>query len=36
MIKEHKVLVESEYFPEIFKKFENIEKINKYIDLYLN
>lgn len=36
MIKEHKVLVSSEYFLEIFKKFENLEKINKYIDIYLN
>jgi hypothetical protein len=36
MIKEHKVLVNSEHFSEIFKNFENMEKINKYIDIYLN
>lgn len=36
MIKEHKVLVNSEHFSEIFKKFENIDKINKYVDIYLN
>jgi hypothetical protein len=36
MIKEHKVLVNNEHFSEIFKKFENIDKINKYIDIYLN
>jgi hypothetical protein len=36
MIKEHKVLVNSEHFHEIFKKFDNLDKINKYIDIYLN
>lgn len=36
MIKEHKVLVSSIHFNEIFTKFENLDKINKYIDIYLN
>jgi hypothetical protein len=36
MIKEHKVLVVNENFSEIFKTFENLEKINKYINIYLN
>ena len=36
MIKEHKVLVNSEYFSNIFKNFDNLYKFNKYVDLYLN
>lgn len=36
MIKEHKVLVVHENFSEIFKTFENLDKINKYINIYLN
>ena len=36
MIKEHKVLVNSEYFSNIFKNFDNLDKFNKYVDLYLN
>jgi len=36
MIKEHKVLVAHENFSEIFKTFENLEKINKYVNIYLN
>jgi hypothetical protein len=36
MIKEHKILGVSEYFTEIFKTFENLEKINKYVNIYLN
>ena len=36
MIKEHKVLVDSEYFSNIFKNFDNLDKFNKYVDVYLN
>lgn len=36
MIKEHKVLVDSEHFSNIFKNFDNLDKFNKYVDLYLN
>ena len=36
MIKEHKLLAVHENFSEIFKTFENLEKINKYINIYLN
>ena len=36
MIKEHKVLINSEYFTNIFKNFDNLDKFNKYVDLYLN
>lgn len=36
MMREHKVLVENEHFSEIFTKFENLDKINKYINIYLN
>jgi hypothetical protein len=36
MIKEHKVLANSEYFSNIFKNFDNLDKFNKYVDLYLN
>jgi hypothetical protein len=38
MIKEHKILVVNENFSEIFKKFDNtnLDKINKYVNIYLN
>jgi hypothetical protein len=36
MIKEHKILVVHENFSEIFKTFESLDKINKYVNIYLN